>query len=536
MRRLLIAFAMTSLLAGSAIVLLEGVAPWTWALAAFRDVSPTTASSRLPGLALALSLLWASSWCAVVVLIVARLAVRRGGGPMAVAHLVLDQAMRSRGLLVPIGVLLLILALLPFEADAATPVRFRIQSYLTYALAAIGLTLSVLTIFLAASTVSGDLAEGQARDLFVKPVRFGWYVLGKCFGLALWNGALVTAAGLVVYGSTVFYLAVLEPTDAYDAFAVREEVLAARHGVRPERPAELRARALEALTVASRNPDWIRERGGRERVLADLTEQELTAWRSIGPRQERTFIFRGLNAGAAAAPSLQLRYRIEMQPAPPDRRVRLGLVANGESFVFPAVVGSAQVLSLPADVLAADGTLALTISHTDPRNPEWTVDGSVAFSSGGLELLYRTGSFEMNFVKVFVVLWTHLVFLGALGITAATFLSFAVAAILSFCVWLLATVSTSLLSVLDVHRTRAQGGGVSAFLYDHVVIPVTGALSNALATYSSLEASTRVVSGRAIPGVQLAEHAFWIGGVWAGTCLLVAWMILARREIARVQV
>ena len=406
---------------------------------------------------------------------------------MAMAPLVLDQAMRSRGLLVPIGVLLVILALLPLEGDAATPVRFRIQSYFTYALAATGLTLGALTIFLAANTISGDLAEGQARDLFVKPVRFGWYVLGNCFGLALWNGALVAAAGLVVYGSTTFYLAALEPTDAYDAFSVSEEVLTSRRGVRPERPAALRERALKAFELANRNPDWIEEQGGRDRVLADLTEQELTAWRRIGPRQDRTFLFRDLD-GAATAQSLQLRYRIEMRPVPAERRVRLGLVANGESFVFPAVVGSAQVLTLPADVLAADGTLAVTISHTDPRNPEWTVNTSAAFSAGGLELLYRTGGFEMNFVKVLVVLWSHLVFLGALGIAAATFLSFAVAAILSSCVWVLVTVSTSLVRVLDVDRPRDRSGELSTFFYDHVVL----ALTSALETFSSLEASTRL--------------------------------------------
>ena len=61
--------------------------------------------------------------------------------------------------------------------------------------------------------------------------------------------------------------------------------------------------------------------------------------------------------------------------------------------------------------------------------------GSISFDADGIKILYRVGNFEPNFLRAILVLWIKLAFLAAIGISVATFLSFPVAALVTFTVF-----------------------------------------------------------------------------------------------------
>lgn len=487
-------------------------------------------STGLGLFALGLLLLAAASVAAVWLL---RLLLRLEWAPLAVARTVVDEALRMRIAVAFVVLLLVLLAALPPALDPATPLRYRIQVCLSYGLGAAGFLLSLETIFLACGTLSLEVQDQRIFSVMSKPVGRGEYLLGKWLGIALLNAAFLGVAGLAIYGMAR-YLARLPAMNEHDRQAVDREILTARLAARP-RPAQPVAQRVEQrLELLRRHaPEQLAE--GEDKLRAQLRQQILAQWRSIGPAQGETYVFDGLAHARRRGQPVQLSFMVLTSKYVEGQTVNLGFLLNGRLHPVRAVTGLHQVLPVAPQEITEDGRLELTVLNTDPRDPGRSPQVSVAFPPGsGLEVLYEAGSFEANFARTVVIEWVKLGFLASLGLAAASCLGFPVACLLALAVFFAARVSGFVLGGLEYYGADFTSAGMKYFAA--FVRAIVKALTWTLQHHSRFTPADEVADGRLVSWAELAACLGWVGLLWSGCTGLVGWLIFRARELGRVQV
>src|SRR5688572_17889964 len=176
--RWLLALAITSLI----LIVIAGFAearrgidstfdwPWTWldrlTGGGERPIAPLTG---------ALLVMFAGGWLTMLGIWLLRTALRIGFGPLAIARGVLDEAVRNKTVIVLLGLLLIALAAWPYSTtsapdDVRQPLRYQIQSFLSFSGMSTGVLLGAVTILFSAYTVSQDINVRRTGDVFVKQI------------------------------------------------------------------------------------------------------------------------------------------------------------------------------------------------------------------------------------------------------------------------------------------------------------------------------------------------------------------------------
>ncbi|MCZ7645409.1 MAG: hypothetical protein M5U26_09015 [Planctomycetota bacterium] len=286
-----------------------------------------------------LGLLAAAASAAVFLLGLAllRALLSLGWPPLAVARTVLDEALRMRIAVVFILMLLALLTLLPLTLDPGSPLRYRVQSFLSFSLGAAETLLCLMTIFLACGTLCDEIADRRIYTIATKPIGRGAYLLGKWLGLLLLNLLLLAVTGLSIFGFARL-LAVQPALDAEDAAAVQEQILTARRTVRPAPPEGLDAEIERRLAeIAEKDPEFLAEQG-RGRLARQVGHQALLNARSLSPHQRVSFTFENLGEAARSAGELQLRFKFRASKATDDGKLALRMALNGrEQLVRPSI-------------------------------------------------------------------------------------------------------------------------------------------------------------------------------------------------------
>jgi hypothetical protein len=224
-------------------------------------------------------------------------------------------------------------------------------------------------------------------------------------------------------------------------------------------------------------------------------------------------------------PELTLVFKLNAGSNDPAALYGVTFAARGyEIATRQVVLKSAQLLTIPIGLVDEDGVLRLTIFNA-PEN-QW----AISFPPDGLEILYSAGGYELNFLRVFLVMWVKLGFIAAVGVTAATFLSFPVACLVSLCVLFAAESASFLQSALqEYYSIRDQSGQVD---YIRVVIRAIAIPIAALfELYSDLRPGARLVDGRLIGWGSLLR-AIGVVGLWTVGTLGLGWLIFRQRELA----
>lgn len=473
----------------------------------------------------------------------------------AIARTVLVEATRMKVSLVFIVLLVFGLAALPGLLDPDTPLRYRVQSFLQYALGGSFWLIALLTLFFSTSTLAAEQRDKTIWQTVTKPVSPLQYILGKWLGVVSLNAALlvVCASGAFLFVEYLRSQPALGEREAYttlsggvseDRLILETQVLNARRTVEPvvriraDSP-EFRA-AVEAFFEQKRavDPDFAPSREERIRVAEDLYTSTLLETRSLAPGDVRRFVFEGVDVERGSGDLLNLRYRIETGVDRPDTLYRLTffLPQTGSILVESAALGQGQTLTLLSDALGEDGSLAVDIYNGEllfnesgapagiAPNPR-----SVTIPEGSLVLSYPEGSYHANFLRAVLVLWIKLAFLAMLAITASTFLSFSVASLLSVGVFLIAESAGFLSSALDTFSFQDDEGGLVAhkFLAYWIARPI----SELFAIYASLNPTRRLVDGVLITPASVATGALAIAGATAAL-FLAAVLIMRKRELA----
>jgi len=471
----------------------------------------------------------------------------------AIARNVVIEAVRMKVSLVFIVLLLLALAALPGQLDAETPLRYRVQSFLQYGTGGAFWIIALLVLFLSVGTVAFEQRDKVIWQTMTKPVAAWQYLLGK------WLGVVGVAAVLLAVSSTgvflfVGYLREQRAVGEYKPFisagdewiaedreVLETQVLSARASVKPLLPAmdsgavdaEINERMERARIGNPQFQDTAQERG---RAMADIMTEHRDALLAIEPGQREVYAFTGLGRARDRAETLTLRYRIDSGGNDPRALAKLTFVAPNMQPVMQEVpLGQTLTLSLNPASIDAQGMLVIQVISGDAlkglENPDsdWANAETIAFPPDGIEVYYPVSSYRVNFLRVVLVLWMKLAFLAMVGVWAATHLSFAVACLVAFGVFLMAESAGFLTESLEYY---ASTGDKDEIIWTRVGVRLIAVpVSYAFNFYANLRPTQHLVEGRLL-GWNAVGGAVAILGALTSGLFAAGVLIFRRRELA----
>jgi ABC-type transport system involved in multi-copper enzyme maturation permease subunit len=456
----------------------------------------------------------------------------------AVARNALAEAVRMKISLVFIVVLIFLLAALPLLLDPHTPLRYRVQSFLQYGTGGTFWVIAILVLFFSAASVAFEQRDRQIWQTMTKPVSAWQYVLGKWVGVSVLSAVLlaVCSSGVFIFteylrqqpaeGERVREVALKSGQDmTEDRFILESQVLVAREKVTPDIPYRRSDPEFQKGVKAyiedarARDPNFAADPSEYEKVEGDLFKSLMQSVRAIRPGEEKQFVFKGMERARERHVPLTLRYRVDSGSNDPRDLYKMTfLVSNVLLEPQETALGPTHTLQLPA-VVDEKGDLILRVVNgavVPDASGQMTVVPNRDLASipeDGLEIYYSAGSYQANFFRVAAVLWVKLAFLAMLAIAASTFLSFPVACLIAFSVFLAAETAGFLTTSLEYYHATDDNGKV---VLAKVVIRAVGlAVAWMFKTYSDLKPTERLVDGRLLD---------WGNVVW-GCTVLAAWTL-----------
>jgi hypothetical protein len=453
----------------------------------------------------------------------------------AIALLTWKAAFRFRLFLV-LAVLLLgsVIGLPLLIKDDGTARGFT-QIVLTYTLGTVSALLGLSTLWLACGTLARDIEECQMQVVVVKPIARWQIWLGKWLGIMSLNAALLILCGGSIYGLLRWRASRL-PAD--EQWVLRNEVLVARGSAMPVYPLNELDRKADELLQERRKTAHISDSDLPE-ALKLIREQLKTALQVVPPDSPHWWTI-DLGKARLALQNQPLYLRIKFNSA--DMRTSgtfdgqwavgvPGKTALWRSDVMSLAVDTFHEFPIPPNLFDDAGTL--TVSFYNHNNV------ALLFSiEEGIEVLYREASFEVNFLRGLGIIFCWMGLLTALGLAAASFLSFPVAAFLALGILTLVFSTGTMTNALEVGTIadyNAEKGTRSSSVADAVVLPTFRALLKVISLAKDFSPIDSLSTGRSITwtqlGVAFAQIVLLLGGIFA----VFGIAVFTRRELATAQ-
>lgn len=501
----------------------------------------------------------------VLGLVVVRLLLTPSYGVFGVARTLIDEAIRMKIAIVFVVGMLLILPLLPLTLDAGEFLQYRIQGFLTWSLVLMAFLLGLMTVFLSVSTITTDLKTKRIFLTMTKPVGAGTYLLGKWLGIALLNAILV-----MVFGGSIYFFATMLAKQAEDMppndaqrIAVQERVMVARLAESPDLPGEASWDVLYQDRLAElRQQNPAEYRTIDDETRANILKSIHREWYRLSPRMGNAYQFNNLLPAKEQDTMVQLRLTPRIGGETHDDRVQLMLRVNGRAVPTSRMSDrTTHIVNIPTALIDEEGRMLVQIANppTPVGNPPqgYVDQPTVSFDvDDGIQMLYRVGGFEMNFVRAMLIIWLSTLFLAAVGLTAGTYLSFPVACVFCLMVYIAAVGSTFIYESMKYYAPgpppdattweRITGypmiiidsiGQGEIFQACKVIIELTGRTFMLMVPdFAGYNPVTRINDGLLIPWFEVGTAFFWVGVVATGIVGLIGFAIFRGKEMAQVTV
>ena len=479
------------------------------------------------------------------VLLMRLLLVLLGGrsGWMAVGQTVVREAVRLRISVGFIVVLLVVLPLIPLFIDPRSPLRYQIQTFMARGLDLAYVCAACLTLTLGCATVAFEIRDRQIWQLMTKPLARLQYLLGKWAGIVALDAVLLVVCGIGIF-LFVQWMRLRPAMDDGDRLAVRDEVLVARESSRPPYQPMTReelAAAVDAAVTADSVLKSDLDAGRRtiEDVRRELGKQaqkeHLARQRQVAPGESRTLVFRGLGQAKRPGETVTLRFLLHAGASDTHSVYPVMFRFRDDSWIDRQFIPSQSgVLPVPAELIDDAGNLEVEFMNMafDAKAKAFQ-PGPFTFNwdEDAVEVLYRVGGFEANYLRAMAVNLVKFSFLAMLAVCSATFLSFPVACLLSFAIFLAGSLSPFLAESLKF-QTLDFGDGWLGQAVTLVVYAIANAVEFLLRPFGRISANESLVRGLNVGWERLGEAMLVIGVGWTGLSLLVGWLAFRRRELA----
>ncbi len=405
------------------------------------------------------------------------------------------------------------------------------QILITYTLGAVTALLGLCTLWLACGTLARDVEECQIQLVLVKPVARWQVWLGKWLGLVTLNAALLAMSGASIYGLIEWRARSLAPDER---LKLQNQVLVARAAAEPDSEGqyvetETRRRLQEQLDknkVGDVNKDAV-ERNIREQVKAEL--------QVVGPEQSRLWVIH-LNTGRRRLHDepLYLRVKFNSSKTPLsgtfDADWRVGNPQTKEywqSETMSLAPDTFHEFPVPSQMVDDQGEVIVVFHNPNQAALLFPLDD-------GMEVLYRVGGFALNLARGLGIILCWMALLAALGLAAASFLSFPVAAFCSLAILTLGLSSGTLSNVVSegtIMGTNENGVKTSSAV-DSVMVPVFGAMLKLINLVQQFSPVDSLSTGRDVSWAELGRAAAQIVLLLGGILGVFGVFVFHRRELA----
>jgi hypothetical protein len=458
----------------------------------------------------------------------------------AIAWLTWKAALRFRLFLVIAVLLLAAVVGLPILIKDDGTARGFTQILLTYTLSVITALLGLSTLWLACGTLARDIEECQIQIVATKPIARWQIWLGKWLGIMSLNAALLALSGAGVYGLLQWRAAKLP---AAEQTVLREQVLVARGSAKePSNEADMEAETERILQARlKQNPEMAGlSNVEKNEVRTQIRELVKADFQLVPPGYSRQWrIDLGFAKNFLHVRPLQLRVKFNSaQKSPSGTFLALWQVGVPEKTKFwrtevpmSLAPDTFHEFQIPPDLFDNQGVL--TVLFVNPN------DTSLLFPiEDGMEVLYPEGGFTLNFVRGLGIIFCWMALLAALGLMAASFLTFPVAAFFSLAVVVMVLSSGTLAEVVE-SGTVVGGNGETGVMghspVDMVLIPLFKAFLTVINLVKVSSPVDALSSGRSISwtelGTAFGQIVLLLGGIIGGIGIL----LFNRRELATAQ-
>ncbi|MBA4149144.1 MAG: ABC transporter permease [Verrucomicrobia bacterium] len=455
----------------------------------------------------------------------------------AILKLTWKAAFRYRLFWVLVLLLLGAVVALPLVIKDDGTARGFTQILLTYTLGTITALLGFATLWLSCGILARDIEEAQMQMVVTKPIARWQIWIGKWLGIISLNAVL-----LLIAGSGVYFLMQwrAQKLPEGEQAILRSEIFIARGSLK-EPPEDIQAlvdeqirQVIKAAPLSALDQQLARKQ---------IEEREKAEQQIVAPNYARRWVIDfGLRKNSLRNEPLILRTKFQSPEArpfgdPPTYR-GVWLVGPPEAaqlyrIDLPSVAAQTfHELPIPPSLLDADGKLTVEFRNYNNIALLFPLDE-------GLEVLYREGGFGLNFIRGLGIILCWLSLLAAVGLCAASFLSFPVAAFFSIAVLILGLSSGTLTSVIErgsMFDGGHEGEAAAPRAIDAVAVPVFHAALKLVNLVQGFSPITSLSSGRSITwgqlGLAFAQIVLLLGGIFAAIGIYT----FNRREIATAQV
>src|SRR5271154_3292708 len=454
---------------------------------------------------------------------------------LAICWLMWKAALRFKLFLVIAALLILAVVGLPLVIKDDGTARGVTQIILTYTLSAITALLGLSTLWLSCGTLARDIEECQIQVVATKPIARWQIWIGKWLGIVTLNAALLAISGVCVYGLLEWRATKLP---AAEQKILREQVLVARGSAKEKSfDAEIDAEAAQVLQDRLKSSPVTT--ADLPEVQKQIREQVKAAYQVVQPSYSREW---QIDLGSA---------KNDLRGKPLQLRVKFNAAQKSSSGTYLAlwqvgVPGTTNFWQTEAPMSLAPDTVhefqippnlfdtngVLTIVFVNPN------DTALLFPlEDGMEVLYPEGGFLMNFARGLAIIFCWMALLAALGLAAASFLSFPVAAFFSL-EMLAVVLSPGALAETVADGTIGLENNPTATgppLIDRILLPAFKGVLAVVSLTDNVSPIDLLSTGRVISWTQLGMTFVQIVLLFGGFFAVAGIILFYRRELATAQ-
>ena len=408
-----------------------------------------------------------------------------------------------------------------------------VQILLTYTLSATATLLGFATLWLSCGSLAKDVEECQVQMVAVKPIARWQIWLGKWLGILSLDAVLLALAGIAIFALLQWRAGRLTPDQQR---ILHRDIFVSRASAK-EPPINLNPMVDEYMRRAVKDPSALIDFDLAE-IRRQVTARIKSRFTDLPPGVVRKWGI-DLHALKDRLRDKRLQLRVKFNTGDPNTEKqyttlwRVGPTNSNNRVVLEETLpaDSFQEFDLPNNLLDDQGRLWIEVANPNDVNLTFPMEE-------GMELLYPESTFAVNFVRGLAIIFCWLALLASIGLAAASFLSFPVAAFVSLAVLFIGLSSGTVSTVVEqgtITGYDSAKGGYGHNVVDYVVVPIFhGALwvINLVQGFSPIDSLS---SGRSITWGQLGLAVAQIVGFLSGIFCVIGILLFARRELATAQ-
>ena len=448
----------------------------------------------------------------------------------AVGRNTIAQAVRMKVAIIFIILLAVLLPLMGVLVTGDGTLKGKLQTFVSYGLGLTNLLLCLLTLIVSTYTISSDLKQRQIYTVLTKPIRRIELLTGKLLGVLVLDLVLLVLFVSIIYGFARYMPKLAKATDDKITQA-QNEFFTARASLTPK-PVDVTQEVERAFAELQRKgglpvgmsiPD----------VKKNLTREKELATRSAPPGYVLIWQFENVNL-IDENQKLFIRFKYDVTENPPDSKIHSRWIIGDNRAEYTTttaaplpwdsgfrrdVIRIFHEIQIDGRYVADDGYLAVMFQNLPQIN-----NTVVIFPPEGLEILYKTTTFEANLLRSCALILIRLIFLATLGIMASTSLSLPVAILLCVVIFFSGLASTFILDSFD-YLSRSAGT-----IYSFTVRPIMKMLPQ----FDKFNPTNFIVSARVITWSILMQAFVSIVLIKSLILWLLSILIFKYKEIAKV--